>query len=122
MTLLLIFSADAIAQHEGHHMESTAVKSEEMVNSKTDVFAVYGNCGMCQNRIESAVTDVEGVYSADWDVDEKEMTVTYNKKKVKLKAIQEAIAEVGHDTDKYRASDKVYADLPGCCQYDRPKK
>jgi hypothetical protein len=26
---------------------------------------------------------------------------------------------VGHDTEKYRADDKAYAKLPGCCKYDR---
>jgi Cu(I)/Ag(I) efflux system membrane fusion protein len=27
------------------------------------------------------------------------------------------VAKAGHDTEKYKATDKVYNDLPGCCKY-----
>ena len=36
--------------------------------------------------------------------------------------IQKKIAEVGHDTEKYSADDKVYENLPGCCHYKRKKE
>ena len=49
------------------------------------------------------------------------MTVTYDVAKVKNKDIQKKVAAVGHDTEKYKASDKDYAALPGCCKYDRMK-
>ena len=122
LALFLAFSVEVMGQHEheGHNMESKTMNSEEMANSRTEVFAVYGNCGMCENRIENAVVDLDGVYSADWDADSKDMTVKFDKKAIKLKKIQETIAAVGHDTGKYRAADDVYANLPGCCQYDRP--
>lgn len=82
--------------------------------TKTDSFKVYGNCGMCQKRIEKAVK-LEGVSAAAWDVDSKIMTITYDQSKVTLDDIQKKIAAVGHDTDKFRAEDKVYDKLPGCC-------
>ena len=34
---------------------------------KTEKFKVYGNCGMCEKRIEKAASSVDGVSKADWD-------------------------------------------------------
>ena len=88
--------------------------------TKTDSFKVYGNCGMCKNRIEKA-TKLDGVTSAVWDVDTKIIAVTYDSTKITNDDIQKKIAAVGHDTDKHKADDKVYDKLPGCCLYDRKK-
>lgn len=88
--------------------------------TKTDSFKVYGNCGMCKNRIEKAAK-LEGVSSAIWNVDSKIMTVTYDSTKVTNDGIQQKIAAVGHDTDKQTAKEEVYKKLPGCCLYDRKK-
>lgn len=88
--------------------------------TKTDSFKVYGNCGMCKNRIEKA-TKLEGVTSAVWNADTKEMVVAYDSTKISNDEIQRKIASVGHDTEKYGADDKVYKKLPGCCLYDRKK-
>lgn len=35
--------------------------------TKTEEFKVYGNCGMCKNRIEKAVKALEGISAADWN-------------------------------------------------------
>lgn len=83
---------------------------------------VYGNCGMCERRIEAAVMELPGVKSASWDDETKFLTVQYDKKKVDVKAMEEKVSAVGHDTDHTRASDEVYSKLPGCCKYDRPAK
>ena len=90
--------------------------------SKTEEFKVYGNCGMCEARIEKAAKSVDGVTSADWDKETKMIEVTYNSGKVEMMDIQKAIAKAGHDTEKVEAEDAVYNDLPGCCQYERKKK
>jgi mercuric ion binding protein len=87
-------------------------------DSKTETFKVYGNCGMCKKRIEKA-TAGEGITKADWNVDSKIMTVTFDPSKVTSEAIQKRIAAAGHDTEKQKAAEAVYNKLPGCCQYDR---
>lgn len=87
---------------------------------KESTFKVYGNCGMCKKRIETAAKEVAGVSSANWDMDEKKLTVAYENKPGTLKKIKEKVAGVGHDTDETRAKDKVYNALHGCCQYERP--
>jgi len=88
---------------------------------KTEVFKVYGNCGMCENRIENSLSEINGVLSADWDVGTKMMTVNYQEGTISLGEIKKKIAAVGHDTEKFRAKDEVYNNLHGCCQYVRPK-
>jgi len=89
--------------------------------NKTEKFRVYGNCGMCETRIEKAAKAVPGVETADWDKKTKMIEVTFDDSKTDLDKIELAIAEVGHDTDKYKAKDSVYDELPGCCQYERPE-
>ncbi|MBE2188171.1 MAG: heavy-metal-associated domain-containing protein [Desulfobulbaceae bacterium] len=83
-------------------------------------FIVYGNCDMCEARIEKAAK-IDGVKSADWDQSTKMLTVEYDTEIVELKKIHESIAAVGHDTELAKASDSVYAKLHKCCKYDRPE-
>ena len=90
----------------------------DTVAEMTTKFKVYGNCGMCEKRIEKAAK-IDGVRLADWDEDSKMITVTFNPEKVKPGRIHKAIAAVGHDTDKVKAPDEVYAELPECCLYER---
>jgi len=85
---------------------------------KTDSFKVYGNCNMCKKRIEKAVAG-PGITKADWNVDTKVMTVSYDPAQTGNAAIQDKIAAAGHDTEKANATDSVYGKLPGCCRYDR---
>jgi len=86
---------------------------------KSEKFKVYGNCGMCEKRIEKAASAVEGVSKADWDKETKMMKVTFDDSKTDVHKIHKAITKVGHDTDMHKAKDEVYNELPGCCKYDR---
>jgi len=82
-------------------------------------FKVYGNCGMCEARIEKAVKSLDGVASAEWDKKTKLIEVKYNPDKVELMDVHKAIAKVGHDTEKMEVENEVYEQLPACCQYER---
>lgn len=95
---------------------STFVFAQEM---KTEKFKVYGNCGMCENRIEKATTDLDGVTKAEWNMETSMLKVTFDESKLKVEKIHKAVAAVGHDTDKVKAKDEVYKALPGCCKYER---
>jgi membrane fusion protein, copper/silver efflux system len=103
--------------------ESQAMPEMDMPaqTSQHATFKVYGNCEMCKDRIEKAARSIQGVTSADWNVDTKMMDVSYESTKTDVDKIQIAIAKVGHDTEMYRAEDEVYNALPGCCLYDRPE-
>jgi len=96
------------------------VNASGQVNSeKKETFKVWGNCGMCKATIEKSLKSVEGVKSSKWNVATKKMTVKYDEAVISLDAIKKAIADVGYDTKEHKASDEVYSNLHGCCQYDR---
>jgi len=90
-------------------------------NSKVETVKVYGNCGMCKKIIEKAGTQ-KGVSKTVWDADTDMATITIDIKKTTLDEVLKKIAEAGYDSDKFRATDEVYNDLHGCCQYERPSK
>lgn len=79
-------------------------------------FQVSGVCGMCETRIEKAL-DVPGVIMADWNVETKKAKVAYKTKVLTEEQIHQLIANVGHDTEKIKATDEAYANMHGCCKY-----
>jgi copper chaperone CopZ len=80
-------------------------------------FWVDGVCGMCEERIETALLNTKGVWAADWNEKTHEVVVVYNPKKTTELALHQAIAAVGHDTKKVKATDAAYAKVHGCCKY-----
>lgn len=88
--------------------------------SDSTSFKVAGNCGMCKKRIEASVKG-PAVSMANWNVKSKIMTVKFDSTKINPEQLQQKVAAVGHDTDKFTADKAVYDELPGCCLYDRAK-
>jgi len=84
-------------------------------------FKVYGACGMCKDRIENAAS-LDGVTTANWSLETQMLTLQYDADKVDLDDVHKNIAKAGHDTEKVRAEDDVYENLPACCHYDRKEK
>lgn len=82
----------------------------------TTSFAVYGNCDMCKERIETAL-DRPGVLTAYWSKEEEKVFITYRNDKFEEIQLHNIIAMVGHDTEKVKADDVVYNNLPPCCHY-----
>ena len=87
--------------------------------SKTEKFKVYGNCGMCESRIEKAAKSVDGVTVADWNKETKMIEVSFNASKTDVHKVHMAIAKAGHDTEMHKALGDIYNALPGCCKYER---
>lgn len=81
---------------------------------------VNGKCGMCKTRIEKAAQSA-GAATATWSETTKTLKITYDNAKTNPDKVSKAVAAVGHDTDKYKADDKTYNALPGCCKYPRSK-
>ena len=86
---------------------------------KTEEFTVKGGCGMCKSHIENAAMSVEGVTKAEWNLQEEVLKITYDSSLSDIDKVHKAVAQAGYDTDKYKADDKVYDTLPGCCKYER---
>ena len=87
--------------------------------NRTEKINVNGKCEMCKTRIESAVKSLNGINSAMWDKETKKLEVMYENHITTSQRIQTSIAMAGHDTEMFRANDKKYAELPGCCKYHR---
>jgi mercuric ion binding protein len=98
-------------------VETTTEVSQEMAMADLS-FGVRGNCGMCKTTIEKAANSVEGVSSANWDVDKKKIDISFDDTKTDAMAIHNAIAASGYDTEKVTGSLDAYKNLPGCCKYD----
>lgn len=90
----------------------------QIKNVKTESLMVYGNCGMCEKRIEAAAR-VSGEAKGDWDRDSKMIALTYDSTKTNADAILKRIADAGHDNVQFIANDQSYRNLPECCQYNR---
>jgi periplasmic mercuric ion binding protein len=86
--------------------------------TKTESFKVNGNCGMCKSTIEKAAK-AAGAKDAKWDVDKKELTVTYKSTTTNTAKIQQQVANAGYDNAGFTATTESYKKLHGCCQYDR---
>lgn len=100
-------TGEAITQTEGYSVTS----------AEHAMFKVSGNCDMCKDRIETAAKAVAGVLSATWDADKQMLHLNFDPKKTSADAVQKAVAASGHDTEKYKAPDSVYSELPECCLY-----
>src|SRR4030095_1580497 len=82
----------------------------------TVIFKVFGNCEMCKDRIEKAAKG-KGIIMANWGIDTKLLTLSVNGPIINLDKVHHRIAEAGHDTEKEKASDVTYNELPECCHY-----
>ncbi len=87
----------------------------------SDTIKVSGVCSMCKKRIETAVYGLPGIKTASWDENTQLLFVSYNTKKTNNDAIQKRIAGIGHDTEKYKATEKAYNTLHHCCRYREDK-
>ena len=120
--LVIFLGSHSYAQmHDHSKMDMSNSKTDskmDMAATKTETLKVSGNCGMCKTRIEKAAK-LDGVTKADWDSKSKMLTVTYDPAKTNMDQIGKKEAAVGHDNEKAKAEDKVYAALPGCCKYER---
>lgn len=121
------FSVDAAAQLEGkpsmmnqeqskeiHPMTSNHQMSEQAVHLQ---IKVSGNCEMCKDRIETAAKSVSGVVSAEWNPADKLLNLQIDASRTNSDTVQKTIAKAGHDTEKHKAPDNVYKELPECCLY-----
>lgn len=123
MKKIILACIMAITTFSSYSISTTQdiLNTNEILHNETETFKVYGNCGMCKKRIESSLKDVKGVSKATWDVKSKMIKITYDPHEISLEKIKTTIASAGHDVVGVKADDKIYNNLPNCCQYDRAK-
>lgn len=104
-------------RYERDQQIETAASYRHHAKRKNE-FYVKGNCESCKARIEKAARDA-GADAAEWNAETQTVTLNFDPAKTSSDTILKKIAEVGHDNEKYRSSDKTYKNLPSCCLYDR---
>ncbi len=124
LIISIVFAAGSLmAVSCGEQTETTnsaekqddATKADQK-NVETVEFFVRGNCGMCRERIENALSKVEGIQKGTWDVETSKATVSYDKSVATQEDFHVAVANVGHRTETKDAEEGAYADLPPCCK------
>ena len=107
--------------NEHHDMGNMSLPDEQAStrNPQHATFHVSGNCEMCKSTIETAVKSLPGVNVANWNIETKELHVSFNEAKNSLADIHKAIAKSGYDTELETAPKEAYDNLPACCQYTR---
>ena len=116
LTILLLW----IINDKPFSEENTAPSPEkivELMGNQTS-FGVKGNCGMCKKTIETAALSLDGVLSAQWSGQTKQISLVYDPQVVELLNIHKAIANSGYGTELVEYNMDNYDELPLCCQYD----
>ncbi len=101
-------------------LSSFIICHAQITNAKTDTIKILGNCEMCKKTIEKA-GNKKKTSKVVWNTDTKLAIITYDAKKTNSDAILKRVALSGYDSEKYYAPDNVYANLHGCCKYERKK-
>jgi Cu(I)/Ag(I) efflux system membrane fusion protein len=102
-------------EHAAGHGSKTEAAKEAAESHAT--MQVQGSCEMCKARIEAKARSIDGVKSAIWDLQAKQLHLQYDSQKLDLDVLSSELAAIGHDTEKHKATDMVYNSLPGCCKY-----
>jgi copper chaperone CopZ len=71
---------------------------------------------MCKQRIETTALSVKGVSKADWNVDSKVLSVSYDSTQTNSLLIHEAVANVGHGTKLVPMNQEAHDNLHECCK------
>lgn len=95
--------------------------SAQIRNSSVIVSKIYGNCAMCEKKIEKA-GNVKNIAQVDWDKDTQLAIITLDSLRTSKQEILKRISDAGYDNELYQATDQSYNNLHKCCKYTRPNK
>ena len=73
-------------------------------------------CKTCVRTIKNALASVDGIESADINLDSKSATVNFIPAKMDIAKIELAISQAGYDADKVKRDSAAYENLAVCCK------
>lgn len=88
----------------GFHLENVTIKTST-------------RCTMCKKTIEEALSNLPGIEFAGVHLGNSTVEVRFNKRKVSLQQIKEAISKSGYQADDLPADKAAYDELPSCCKH-----
>ncbi len=80
------------------------------------MFFTEGNCKECSTHISSALEDLSGVESANWNFETSLTTVMYHPERISEDDLQQALAKAGFKTGYFEPDSAARAALPECCR------
>lgn len=86
------------------------------VGLKTVKIQTTAVCGMCKDRIERVLGEVDGVESARLDLTTKKVKIKYDDALQSEASLRSIISRIGYGADDVAADAEAHAALPGCCQ------
>jgi len=93
-----------------------AIGFSAMAGNKIVKIQTSSICGMCKNRIELVVNNLDGVKKSMLNIETGILIVKYDTKKITPMQIRIAIAETGYDADDLPKVEEAYEVLPTCCK------
>ena len=99
-------------------------KSDKSSIQHTTINIPTAQCDQCKSNIENALSKLSGIQSKDVDVDNKVVTLDFDKSKITLAKIESAITSAGYQANSKSADPDAYSKLDDCCKLpqDRKKK
>ena len=94
------------------HKKSTEQKVGDAYETS---FKVFGHCEECQKKIQIAALSVNGVKSANWDIDTKQLKLSYAKG-TDIHEVHKAIVAAGYSTESLKAEKKKGAKKDDECK------
>lgn len=73
-------------------------------------------CEMCKYAIEYDLAFEKGVKTAELDLENKVVTIIYNRKKTDPEKLRTRITMVGYHADGQKRDSTAYENLPFCCK------
>lgn len=73
-------------------------------------------CKTCVRTIKTALASVDGIESAEVNLDSKSATVKFIPTKLDVGKIELAISQAGYDANKVKRDSTAYENLAACCK------
>lgn len=79
-------------------------------------------CGTCKKNIETAVKKLDGIKEITVSVKDKFAHIDYEKSKINIAQIENAITSAGYDANNKKADPESYKKLEDCCKLPEDRK
>ncbi len=92
-------------------------KSEQAATaSQVDIKVPTIQCESCANNVKTALQELQGVKSAQVDLQAKIAQVSFDAATLGLSDLENAIAKAGYDANDTKRDSLAYGDLDACCK------
>lgn len=86
------------------------------------IIKTSAECNSCKVRLEDKLNYTSGIRFAELTLEDKNLTVKFNLKKISLDEIRKIISQTGYDADRITANPESVKNLPACCRPGGMKK